>query len=193
MKIVIIDNYDSFVFNIVRYINDLTQTKALVIRNDQVDYNELNDADAIVLSPGPGVPSEAGELMQILKKYHLKKPILGICLGHQAIGAFFGSELIQNKQPIHGKSTSIKQIENDALFTGLSRSFMVGRYHSWSINEKSTSLSTIAATPENEVMALKHRTLPIYGIQFHPESILTPDGRTIIENWIKTIKTSKES
>lgn len=191
MQIVIIDNYDSFVYNIVRYINDATSQKAVVMRNDKIDFSILEKADAIVLSPGPGIPEEAGDLMKVIELFHTKKPILGICLGHQAIGQFFGARLVQNKLPLHGKSTLINKVLDDKLFIGLPAKFEVGRYHSWSIRSNSSVLEVTSQTDEKEVMAIKHQSLPISGLQFHPESILTPNGRQIIQNWVATIELKK--
>jgi anthranilate synthase component II len=188
MQIVIIDNYDSFVYNIVRYINDATSQKAAVMRNDKIDFALLEKADAIVLSPGPGIPEEAGELMKVIEQFHAEKPILGICLGHQAIGEYFGARLVQNEFPLHGKSTLINKVIDDKLFIGLPAKFEVGRYHSWSIENNSSVLEVTSQTDQNEVMSIKHASLPIYGLQFHPESILTPNGRQIIQNWIATIQ-----
>jgi anthranilate synthase component 2 len=188
MNIVVIDNYDSFVYNLVRYLEEIEQTQITVMRNDKINLNAINSADAIVLSPGPGIPSEAGELMNIIQRFHQTKPILGVCLGHQAIGEYFGAELIQNEFPLHGKSTEIIQQNDSKLFEDISKKFEVGRYHSWSINLDSNGvLQAIAETAKGEVMAIQHKTLPIYGVQFHPESILTPKGRTMINNWVKSI------
>lgn len=188
MQVVIIDNYDSFVYNIVRYINDATGNKAIVLRNDKIDYALLENADAIVLSPGPGIPDEAGDLMKIIAQFHSTKPILGICLGHQALGQFFGAQLVQNTFPLHGKSTLINKVNDNQLFAGLPSKFEVGRYHSWSIEFEPSVLQITAQTDEHEIMAMKHESLPISGLQFHPESILTPNGRQIIQNWVTTIE-----
>ena len=191
MQIVIIDNYDSFVYNIVRYINDATKCKAIVLRNDLIDKTVLENADAIVLSPGPGIPEEAGRLMEIIGEFYNRKPILGICLGHQALGQFFGAELIQNEFPLHGKGTFIRKVKECDIFNELPTQFEVGRYHSWSIKNNSPVLEITSETDEQEVMSFKHQTLPIHGLQFHPESILTPNGRQIIENWIQSITLKK--
>ncbi|MCH2231559.1 MAG: aminodeoxychorismate/anthranilate synthase component II [Crocinitomicaceae bacterium] len=192
MKITVIDNYDSFVYNLVRYLEENDGTVVNVMRNDTIDNNILSNSDAIVLSPGPGIPEEAGELMSIIEKYHTSKPLLGICLGHQAIGEFFGELLVQNNKPLHGKSTLIEQNGISSLFKNIKSSFEVGRYHSWSLKLKCDStLKAIASTPEGEIMAIKHTDYPIYGLQFHPESILTPTGRTMIKNWMKLIQTNK--
>lgn len=188
MNIVVIDNYDSFVYNLVRYLEEIEHTQVVVMRNDKIDLDAINSADAIVLSPGPGIPSEAGELMNIIRQFHLTKPILGVCLGHQAIGEFFGAEIIQNEFPIHGKSTEIKQLRESKLLNAVGDKFEVGRYHSWAIIlEPRGVLQSIAETFKGEIMAIQHKTLPIYGVQFHPESILTPKGRTIINNWVQSI------
>lgn len=189
MKITVIDNYDSFVFNLVRYLEENEGTSVNVMRNDVIDPEILENSDAIVLSPGPGIPEEAGELMSIIEKYHNSKPILGVCLGHQAIGQFFKATLVQNDKPLHGKATEIEKTGNSLLFENINPSFEVGRYHSWSIELNADSkLKSIANTPEGEVMAIKHVDYPIYGVQFHPESILTPTGRTMINNWVKSIQ-----
>lgn len=189
MKITVIDNYDSFVFNLVRYLEENKDTTVNVMRNDLIDTKIIENSDAIVLSPGPGIPEEAGELMSIIEKYHSIKPILGVCLGHQAIGEFFGASLVQNDKPLHGKATEIKQNNSSILFNNINPTFQVGRYHSWSIELKPDSkLNTIASTESGEVMAIKHNELPIHGVQFHPESILTPTGRTMINNWVESIE-----
>lgn len=192
MQIVIIDNYDSFVYNIARYINEATEQQAIVYRNDAIDYEALEQADAIVLSPGPGIPSEAGDLMKVIELYHKTKAILGICLGHQALGRYFGAQLIQNETPLHGKSTLIQKTKESPLFENISGEFQVARYHSWSIKlTDSKEIRTTAQTSEGEVMAFEHIALPLYGLQFHPESILTPEGRKMINNWTATLAHKK--
>ncbi len=186
MKVVVIDNYDSFVYNLVRYVKDITQENVAVFRNNQVDYSVLDQADAILLSPGPGIPDEAGDLKKIIQKYASHKKILGVCLGHQAIGEVFGGSLEQCTSPIHGKSSKISKIVDDELFDLVPIHFEVGRYHSWRISsELPNELIATAISSEQEVMAIKHKKFDVKGIQFHPESILTPFGRTIIENWLK--------
>jgi len=183
--IVVIDNYDSFVFNLVRYLKESTQTEIQVMRNDKVDYAILDNCKAILLSPGPGIPNEAGDLIPIIKKYAESKKILGICLGHQAIGEVFGGILEQCAQPIHGKSSLAFHLNNDSIFNEIPQEFEVGRYHSWRIgNILPENLIATCFTQDNELMAMKHKTLDIKGIQFHPESILTPYGRKMIQNWI---------
>ncbi len=188
MKIAVIDNFDSFVFNLVRYLKESTSGEIIIQRNNQVDYTILDSCDAILLSPGPGIPREAGELISIIKKYSGKKKILGICLGHQAIAEAFGGKLEHCESPMHGKSNLVKQIDEDALFTGISKNFQVGRYHSWKVNNKlPKDLITTVISQENEIMALRHKIHDTRGMQFHPESILTPDGRKMIENWVNQI------
>ena len=187
MKIAIIDNFDSFVYNIVRYVKECNNDEIIIQRNNLIDYDVLDNCDAILLSPGPGIPSEAGELLNIIKRYSGKKKMLGVCLGHQAIAEAFGGELEQCEAPIHGKSTLVKQVIDDSLFVGVPTEFQVGRYHSWRIN--STLPSIIKATvvsDTNEIMAIRHESHNTSGVQFHPESILTPFGRTIINNWIQS-------
>lgn len=188
-KIAIIDNYDSFVYNLVRYVREVENLETKVMRNDEIDYDYLDQADGILLSPGPGIPSEAGDLFKVLKHYHSKKNILGICLGHQAIGEFFGGKLEKSPQIYHGKSTSAKKSKESQLFEGVTKEFEIGRYHSWQIHKKLPKELAATVIDENDhVMAFQHVSLPLYGIQFHPESVLTPSGRTIIKNWITTCK-----
>ncbi len=185
MKIAVIDNFDSFVFNLVRYLKESIEGEILIQRNNQINYDELDSCDAILLSPGPGIPSEAGELISIIKRYSGKKKILGICLGHQAIAEAFGGKLEQCKSPIHGKSSLVYKIKEDLLFQNLPNEFQVGRYHSWKVqNDLPEELEVTLHSNENEIMALRHKKYNTKGVQFHPESILTPDGRKIIQNWV---------
>lgn len=185
MKIGVIDNFDSFVFNLVRYLRESSNADVIVQRNNNIDYKELDTCDMILLSPGPGIPKEAGELMNVIKKYSGMKKILGICLGHQAISEVFGGKLEQCEIPLHGKSSFVNHLLDDSLFKNISKEFQVGRYHSWKVNnEIPPDLEIIAVTEEEEIMAIRHKEFEIKGIQFHPESILTPEGRRIIENWI---------
>lgn len=188
MKIGVIDNFDSFVFNLVRYLRESSKAEVIVHRNNNIDYKELDTCDLILLSPGPGIPKEAGELMNVIKKYSGKKKILGICLGHQAIAEVFGGELVQCKTPLHGKSSSVNHLLDDSLFKNISQKFQVGRYHSWKVHDElPNELEVIALSESLEIMAIRHKTHDTKGIQFHPESILTPVGRKIIENWINAI------
>jgi len=184
MKLTVIDNYDSFVYNIVRYLRELS-CDVSVMRNDSIDQNTLNESAGVILSPGPGIPEEAGELMQVIASYHLTKPMFGVCLGHQALGSFFGAKLIPAQEIIHGRSSIIEVIEEDELFFGISEPIVVGRYHSWILDgDLPETLIPTSLGPKGELMSFKHQTLPISGVQFHPESILTPNGRKMINNWL---------
>ena len=191
--LLMIDNYDSFTYNLVQYLAEIGQ-EVEVVRNDKISIEEINKLNPryIVISPGPCTPNEAGISLELIEAFKGKIPILGVCLGHQAIGEFFGGLLVQNNNPLHGKSTLIEQNGISSLFKNIKSSFEVGRYHSWSLKLKCDStLKAIASTPEGEIMAIKHTDYPIYGLQFHPESILTPTGRTMIKNWMKLIQTNK--
>lgn len=189
MKIAVIDNFDSFVYNLIRYLREIPNVELLIQRNNVVDFTAIDTCDAILLSPGPGIPTEAGSLMEVIERYHKTKSILGICLGHQAIGEYFGGELVQSKDPLHGKSSTISIVGNSKLFEQLPSSITVGRYHSWLISSTiPEELEITCSTENNETMGIKHRTFNIEGIQFHPESILTPNGRKMIQNWVKTIQ-----
>ncbi|MFT5582182.1 MAG: anthranilate synthase component 2 [Psychromonas sp.] len=187
MKIAVIDNFDSFVYNLVRYLREFEGAEITVMRNNNIDRKVLDKADAILLSPGPGIPSEAGELMRVIEEYHQSKKILGVCLGHQAIGEFFGAKLELCQAAMHGKSSSITISSEDSFFDKTPDKIDVGRYHSWQLSDQNMPnvLKIIGKTDKNEIMAIRHKILPLYGVQFHPESILTPLGRTLINNWIK--------
>nr|WP_322624327.1 aminodeoxychorismate/anthranilate synthase component II [uncultured Flavobacterium sp.] len=186
MKIGIIDNFDSFVYNLVRYVRETDNVEVIVQRNNEVDYDELDTCDALLLSPGPGIPSEAGELLNVIKRYSGKKKILGVCLGHQAIAEVFGGMLEQCPAPVHGKATDMTVLTDDPLFLNLPQTLPVGRYHSWKITPADSQyLKITAQTEDGTVMALRHTSHPTCGVQFHPESVLTPQGRQIIENWIR--------
>ena len=182
-KITVIDNYDSFVYNLVRYLEE-NNCEVNVQRNDQLDFLKIADSDAILLSPGPGIPSEAGQLLEVISRFASTKKILGVCLGHQALAEHFGGEISQSTKAIHGKQSTIKIDEACSLFNSLGDSIEVGRYHSWHVNKLPESIRSTAQLTSGENMAMEHSTLPIYGVQFHPESILTPNGRTIISNWL---------
>ena len=187
MKVGIIDNFDSFVYNLVRYVREVDDVQVIVQRNNDIDYDELDSCDALLLSPGPGIPSEAGDLLEVISRYSGKKKMLGVCLGHQAIAEVFGGTLERCPQPVHGKASDMTLIGSDSLFAGLPDTMPVGRYHSWKISAENNPLITITAqTEDGTVMALRHASHPATsGVQFHPESILTPQGRQMIENWIK--------
>ncbi|MCQ2226409.1 MAG: aminodeoxychorismate/anthranilate synthase component II [Bacteroidales bacterium] len=186
MKVVIIDNYDSFTYNLSHLLKELG-ANVTVYRNDCFELGQLQEFDKIVLSPGPGIPSEAGLLLKVIEEYADKKPILGVCLGHQAIGEFFGGKLTNLSDVFHGVQTKATAIADDYMFSGLEKTFDVGRYHSWVVDTDGfpSCLEITATSDEGQVMALRHKTLDIRGIQFHPESVLTPDGKTMIGNWLK--------
>lgn len=187
MKLLVFDNYDSFTYNLVHAFRCLG-VEPDVVRNDKIDLEEVAYYDKIVISPGPGIPSEAGKLPDLLKKWAGKKPILGVCLGHQAIGENFGAKLINLPEVFHGVATDIDVQKDDYLFEGLPAHFKVGRYHSWVVDKKDfpeNELEIIATDDNGMIMALRHKNYDIRGVQFHPESILTPDGMRIIENWLK--------
>lgn len=186
MKIVVIDNYDSFTFNLVHYLQDLEE-QVVVYRNDEFDIEDLEYFDKIVLSPGPGVPSEAGLLNQVIKKYAPTKSILGVCLGQQAIAEVFGGQLVNLEKPFHGIATTITvTVPDEELFKSLPDQFEVGRYHSWAVEAASLPhcLEVTAVDQQGIIMALRHKDYDVRGVQFHPESILTPMGKQILANWL---------
>lgn len=185
-KIVIIDNYDSFTYNLSHLVKELG-AEVTVLRNDQFQLEELEAFDKIILSPGPGIPSEAGLLLDVIRSYAGKKPILGVCLGHQAIGEVFGGKLENLSDVFHGVATPCRIVAADPVFAGLPTTITIGRYHSWVVSKDGfpDCLEVTAESDEGQVMALRHRDYDIHGIQFHPESVLTPDGRTIISNWLE--------
>lgn len=186
MKIVVIDNYDSFTYNLVHYLEDL-DCEVTVLRNDEFELNEIDSFDKILLSPGPGIPDEAGLLKEVIKKYAPTKSILGVCLGQQAIGEVFGGQLTNLEKVYHGVATEVSLTgEDDALFKDLPQKFNVGRYHSWVVaNENFPSDLEVTSVDENgQIMSLKHKTYDVRGVQYHPESVLTPNGKQILKNWI---------
>ena len=185
MKIVIIDNYDSFTYNLSHLVKELG-AEVTVLRNDQFSLDEIETYSKIILSPGPGIPSEAGLLLDVIKTYAGKKPILGVCLGHQAIGEAFGAKLENLSDVFHGVATPCHLTSDDALFSGITKEFTIGRYHSWVVakNGLPDCLEVTAVSDEGQIMALRHRVLDVRGIQFHPESVLTPDGKKMIQNWL---------
>lgn len=188
MNILLIDNYDSFTYNLSQYIEEEggDDVEVTVWRNDQFDIDDVERFDKIVLSPGPGVPDEAGLLKAVIRRYAPTKPILGVCLGEQAIGEVFGAEIYNLNTVFHGIQSSVRIVAPDYIFDNLSDSIKVGRYHSWVVGKEGfpAELEVTAVSEEGQVMALKHRRYDVHGIQFHPESILTPEGRTIIRNFI---------
>ncbi|RZJ31788.1 MAG: aminodeoxychorismate/anthranilate synthase component II [Flavobacterium sp.] len=184
VEILVIDNYDSFTFNLVHYLEDLG-CDVLVWRNDSFDLDEIEPFHKILLSPGPGIPKEAGLLLDVIRKYASSKSILGICLGQQAIAEAFGGSLINLDKVHHGVPDTIRIIANDPIFDGLPSEIQVGRYHSWSVSTDVPDVLEITSVDENdEIMSLRHRVYDVRGVQFHPESILTPDGKQILKNWL---------
>ncbi len=186
--ILVLDNYDSFTYNLVHYLEALG-AHVVVARNDEIELDEVDEFDCIVLSPGPGLPQEAGILLPLIQRYAPVKNILGICLGMQAIGQVFGGQLTNLPTVFHGVATPIWITDtNDILYQNLPKTFQVGRYHSWIVDHKTfpESLVQTAQTPSGEIMSLRHQVYPTYGVQFHPESILTPLGKSILENWLNT-------
>ncbi len=185
MKIVLIDNYDSFTYNLFQYLEE-EGAEVTVVRNDQFCIGDLQAYDKIVLSPGPGIPSEAGLLEEVIRTYAATKPILGICLGEQAIGEVFGGTLYNLPHVFHGVQTPAHIVADDYIFRSLPADIQVGRYHSWVVTTEGLPpcLEVTAVSDEGQIMALRHREYDVHGIQFHPESILTPEGRRMIHNFV---------
>ncbi len=186
MKILVIDNYDSFTYNLVHYLEDLG-CEVTVRRNDQLSLEDVDAFEKIVLSPGPGLPDEAGLLKAIIKTYAPTKSILGVCLGQQAIAEVYGGTLINLENVYHGVATKVTScVTDESLFNGLDKTIEVGRYHSWVVDPNLPEVLEATSFDENgQVMSLRHRTYDLKGVQYHPESVLTPDGKKILENWIK--------
>jgi anthranilate synthase component II len=210
MKILVFDNYDSFTYNLVHLVEKILHQKVEVHRNDQLPLEKVKDYDKIILSPGPGIPEEAGLLLPLIREYAASKSILGVCLGHQAIGQAFGGELINLSTVYHGVATPVRLVKegnqkleagsqkstnaenantaSGALFEGLPQEFEVGRYHSWVVSEENfpAELEITARDDNNFIMALQHKTYDVQGVQFHPESVLTPKGEDILRNWLRS-------
>ena len=200
MKILVFDNYDSFTYNLVHLVERILHEKVDVHRNDQVPLEKVKEYDKIILSPGPGIPEEAGLLLPLIKEYASSKSILGVCLGHQAIGEAFGGMLINLSEVYHGVATPVRLVNRESgvgrnnaslithhsLFEGLPEEFEVGRYHSWIVSEENfpEELEVTARDENNFIMALQHKTYDVQGVQFHPESVLTPKGELILRNWL---------
>ena len=191
MKILVFDNYDSFTYNLVHLVEKILHEKVDVFRNDEIPMEKVKVYDKIILSPGPGIPEEAGLLLPLIKEYASTKSILGVCLGHQAIGQAFGGTLTNLTSVYHGVATPIhvlhNQVENEPrLFKNLDQTFDVGRYHSWVVNREGfpNELEITAEDDNGFIMALQHRTYDVQGVQFHPESVLTPNGEAIMRNWL---------
>ncbi len=186
--ILLLDNYDSFTYNLQQYLAELTGEEITVYRNDEITLEDVSRFDRIVLSPGPGLPEDAGILIPLIKMYAPTKPMLGVCLGHQAIALAFDGGLKPLQQVLHGipREVNILKRENP-LFNSIPESFVAGRYHSWVPDEKNWSkeLEVLAVDNDQNIMILKHIKFPVYGMQFHPESILTPFGKDLIKNWLR--------
>lgn len=187
MKILIFDNYDSFTYNLVHLVKELGYTDVDVYRNDKIALEDVAKYDKIILSPGPGIPSEAGLLLPLIKEYAGKKPILGVCLGHQAIGEAFGAKLSNLENVYHGVATHARIEKPDYIFKELSDEIEIGRYHSWIVDNNNfpDCLEVTAIDRKGQIMALRHKEYDVHGVQFHPESVLTPEGKTIVKNFLK--------
>jgi anthranilate synthase component 2 len=186
-KVLVFDNYDSFTYNLVQIIERILNQKVDVVRNDKITLEEVDQYDKIILSPGPGIPEEAGILLDLIKKYAHTKSILGVCLGQQAIAEAFGGSLINLSEIFHGVATSTELVKDDTkLFKNLSSGFEAGRYHSWAVSREDfpAALEITAVDKDGMIMALQHTTYDVHGVQFHPESILTPEGEVIIRNFL---------
>ena len=186
-NVLVIDNYDSFTYNLVHYLEDL-ECKVTVVRNDKLSLDDVEPFDKIVLSPGPGIPDEAGLLKDIIKRYAPSKSILGVCLGQQAIGEVFGGSLINLEDVYHGVSTKVTiTVPDEPLFKGLDKEIEVGRYHSWVVHpDLPEDLEATSFDENGQVMSLRHKTYDVKGVQYHPESVLTPHGKLILKNWINS-------
>ena len=186
-KILVIDNYDSFTYNLVHYLEDL-DCEVTVKRNDKLTIKDVEPFEKIVLSPGPGIPDEAGLLKEIIATYAPTKSILGVCLGQQAIGEVFGGSLVNLDNVYHGVATNVTlSVEDENLFNGLDKTFEVGRYHSWVVsNDLPESLEATSYDSNGQIMSLRHKVYDVKGVQYHPESVLTPDGKKILDNWVNS-------
>jgi anthranilate synthase component 2 len=203
MKILVFDNYDSFTYNLVHLVEKILHQKVDVYRNDEIPLEKVKEYDKIILSPGPGIPEEAGLLLPLIKEYASSKSILGVCLGHQGIGQAFGGKLVNLSAVFHGVATKMRIVDPEAsdvraannsrflsrnLFQGIPAEFDAGRYHSWIISEENFpgDLEVTARDENNYIMALQHKSYDVQGVQFHPESVLTPMGERILRNWLQT-------
>ncbi len=187
MKILVLDNYDSFTYNLVHYLEQVSNAEIEVHRNDKIELEEITRFDKILLSPGPGIPSESGILINVIKTYASSKSILGVCLGQQAIAEAFGGSLSNLTEVFHGVATPIDILIDDQLFEGIPKKINVGRYHSWAVNKNDLprELEITAVDENGSIMALRHKEFDVKAIQFHPESVLTEYGLKMIENWVK--------
>lgn len=189
MKILVFDNYDSFTYNLVHLVEKIIDDKVDVYRNDEIALEEVKEYDKIILSPGPGIPEEAGLLLPLIKEYAASKSMLGVCLGHQAIGEAFGGKLINLDKVYHGVATPIKILNpTSGILNGLGNTVEVGRYHSWIVSKEDFPSGELEITAEDEngyIMAMQHKKYDVQGVQFHPESVLTPAGEKIMRNWLR--------
>ena len=188
MKILVFDNYDSFTYNLVHRVEKIVDDTVEVYRNDQIPLEDVNRFDKIILSPGPGLPRDAGVMVPLIKEYAATKSILGVCLGHQAIGEAFGGKLINLSTVFHGVATPLRITRTDSqVLQGLSGDIEVGRYHSWVVSDDEfpDTLEVTARDDNNYIMALQHKTFDVQGVQFHPESVLTPKGEQMMRNWLR--------
>ena len=185
-NILVIDNHDSFVYNLVQILRENEHCQFDIVYNDQIDFSSLDRYDKLLLSPGPGIPAEAGELLALIEHCKTTHDILGVCLGHQAIGEAFGARLENLKEVYHGVQTPVSILRQDLLFEGLGKEIPVGRYHSWVVSREGfpDCLEITAESQEGQIMAIRHKTYNVHGIQFHPESVLTPQGKEIIKNFL---------
>lgn len=187
MKILVFDNYDSFTYNLVHLVEKILPVRVDVYRNDKIALEAIKQYDKIILSPGPGIPSEAGLLLTLIREYAPTKSILGVCLGHQAVGEAFGAKLVNLSTVYHGVATNCRLAEECRLFDGLPANIRVGRYHSWIVSREDlpAELEVTAEDENGQIMGLQHRKYDVSGVQFHPESVLTPEGETILRNWFR--------
>ena len=185
-RILVFDNYDSFTYNLVHLVEKLLQERVDVVRNDAMPLEKVAGYDKIILSPGPGIPSEAGQLLPLIKEYAASKSILGVCLGHQAIGETFGGKLVNLSTVYHGVATPVKVLRQVGVFKGMPESLEVGRYHSWVLSDEGfpEELEITARDDNGYIMGLRHRKFDVQGVQFHPESVLTPAGEQLMKNWL---------
>lgn len=184
--ILVFDNYDSFTYNLVQIIEQIVGSEVDVFRNDKIDLEDIEKYDKIILSPGPGIPEEAGILLEVIKKYAPTKSIFGVCLGQQAIAEAFGGSLINLSEIYHGVATEAIQTKEHLIFKNLPETLEVGRYHSWAVNTEyfPSELEITSVDKNGMIMSLKHKTYDVHAVQYHPESILTPDGKKILENFL---------
>lgn len=194
MTILLLDNYDSFTYNLLHYLEQLSDHRVVVKKNDEISLEDVAAFDRIILSPGPGLPAQSGIMPELIKRYASSKPILGVCLGHQAIAEAFGGQLKNLKEVHHGVATDIRVVAQDELFANCPPSFAVGRYHSWVVDSATlpAELEVTAIDASGEIMAFRHKLLALKGVQFHPESILTEHGLTIMKNWVEASPGNKQ-